>query len=60
LAEYITYVSPVEGLRELAEPEAAKNPLIFPTPEFQKNCSTQVSPPDVDEVQEAWQDVLTG
>jgi spermidine/putrescine transport system substrate-binding protein len=60
LAEYITYVSPVEGLRELAKPEAAKNLLIFPTPEFQKNCSTQVSPPDVDEVQQAWQDVLTG
>jgi spermidine/putrescine transport system substrate-binding protein len=60
LAEYITYVSPVEGLKELAEPEAAKNPLIFPTPEFQKNCSTQVSPPDFDEVNEVWQDVITG
>ena len=60
LAEYITYVSPVEGLKELAEPEAAKNPLIFPTPEFQKNCSTQVSPPDFDEVNGVWQDVITG
>jgi spermidine/putrescine transport system substrate-binding protein len=60
LAEYITYVSPVEGLEDLAKPEVAKNPLVFPTPEFQKNCSTQVSPPDVEEVEEAWQDVLTG
>ena len=60
LAEYITYVSPVEGLKELAKPEAAKNPLIFPTPEFQKNCSTQVSPPDFDEVNEVWQSVITG
>lgn len=60
LAEYITYVSPVEGIKELAKPEAAKNPLVFPTPEFQKNCSTQVSPPDVEEVEEAWQNVLTG
>lgn len=60
LAEYITYVSPVEGLESLAKPEVAKNPLVFPTPEFQKNCSTQVSPPDVEEVEEAWQDVLTG
>jgi spermidine/putrescine transport system substrate-binding protein len=60
LAEYITYVSPVEGIKELAEPEAAKNPLVFPTPEFQKDCSTQVSPPDVEEVEEAWQNVLTG
>jgi spermidine/putrescine transport system substrate-binding protein len=60
LAEYITYVSPVEGIKELASPELAKNPLVFPTPEFQKNCSTQVSPPDVAEVEKAWQDVLTG
>jgi spermidine/putrescine transport system substrate-binding protein len=60
LAEYITYVSPVEGIEDLAKPEAAKNQLIFPTPEFQKDCSTQVSPPDVEEVEKAWQDVLTG
>jgi spermidine/putrescine transport system substrate-binding protein len=60
LAEYITYVSPVEGIKELASPELAKNPLVFPTPEFQKDCSTQVSPPDVAEVEEAWQNVLTG
>ena len=60
LAEYITYVSPVEGIKELASPELAKNPLVFPTPEFQKDCSTQVSPPDVEEVEEAWQNVLTG
>jgi spermidine/putrescine transport system substrate-binding protein len=60
LAEYITYVSPVEGIKELASPELAKNPLVFPTPEFQKNCSTQVSPPDVEEVEKAWQNVLTG
>ncbi|MDQ3724666.1 MAG: spermidine/putrescine ABC transporter substrate-binding protein [Actinomycetota bacterium] len=60
LAEYITYVSPVEGIKELASPELAKNPLVFPTPEFQKDCSTQVSPPDIEEVEEAWQNVLTG
>jgi spermidine/putrescine transport system substrate-binding protein len=60
LAEYITYVSPVEGIKELASPELAKNPLVFPTPEFQKDCSTQVSPPDVEEVEKAWQNVLTG
>jgi spermidine/putrescine transport system substrate-binding protein len=61
LAEYITYISPVEGVKELVSPELAKDPLVFPTPEFQKECSTQVSPPDdVDEVEEAWQNVLTG
>jgi spermidine/putrescine transport system substrate-binding protein len=61
LTEYITYISPVEGVKELVSPELAKDPLVFPTPEFQKECSTQVSPPDdVDGVEEAWQDVLTG
>ncbi|HEY6730462.1 MAG TPA: spermidine/putrescine ABC transporter substrate-binding protein [Solirubrobacterales bacterium] len=60
LTEYITYVSPVEGVKELVSPELAKDPLVFPSPEFQKNCSTQVSPPDVDKVSEAWANVLTG
>ncbi len=60
LTEYITYISPVEGVKELVEPSLAKDPLVFPSPEFQKNCSTQVSPPDVDEVSEAWASALTG
>lgn len=61
LAEYITYIPPVEGVKELVSPELAKDPLVFPTPEFQKECSTQVSPPDdVDGVEETWQNVLTG
>lgn len=61
LAEYITYIPPVEGVKELVSPELAKDPLVFPTPEFQKDCSTQVSPPDdVDGIEEEWADVLTG
>ena len=60
LAEYITYIPPVEGVEDLVSPELAKDPLVFPTPEFQKDCSTQVSPPDVDKVSEAWANVLTG
>ena len=61
LAEYITYIPPVEGVKELVSPELAKDPLVFPTPEFQKDCSTQVSPPDdVEGVEKAWQNVLTG
>ncbi|HEU5063051.1 MAG TPA: spermidine/putrescine ABC transporter substrate-binding protein [Solirubrobacterales bacterium] len=61
LAEYITYIPPVEGVKELVSPELAKDPLVFPTPEFQKECSTQVSPPDdVEGVEKAWQSVLTG
>jgi spermidine/putrescine transport system substrate-binding protein len=42
IAEYINYVTPVEGVKQLFEktdPELAKNPLIFPSPEFTKTCS---------------------
>lgn len=60
LAEYITYVSPVEGVKELVEPELAKDPLVFPSAKFQENCSTQDSPPDVEEVSEAWAEALAG
>jgi spermidine/putrescine transport system substrate-binding protein len=60
LTEYITYVSPVSGVQELVKPELAKDPLVFPSEEFQKNCSTQVTPPDVDKVSEAWAEALTG
>jgi spermidine/putrescine transport system substrate-binding protein len=60
LTEYITYISPVEGVKELVSPELAKDPLVFPSEEFQKNCSTQVSPPDVGQVSKAWASVLTG
>lgn len=60
LTEYITYVSPVNGVQELVKPELAKDPLVFPSEDFQKNCSTQVTPPDVDKVSEAWAEALTG
>jgi len=42
IAEYINYVTPVEGVKQIFEksdPELAKNPLIFPSPEFTKTCS---------------------
>jgi spermidine/putrescine transport system substrate-binding protein len=63
LTEYITYVSPVDGVQELLEktnPQLAKDPLVFPSEEFQKNCSTQDSPPDVESVSEAWAETVTG
>jgi spermidine/putrescine transport system substrate-binding protein len=61
LTEYITYISPVEGVKELVSPELAKDPLVFPSEEFQENCSTQVSPPDEGgAVTDAWAAVLTG
>jgi spermidine/putrescine transport system substrate-binding protein len=30
MAEYVNYVSPVEGIRDLVDPELAENPLVFP------------------------------
>ncbi|HEY5976789.1 MAG TPA: spermidine/putrescine ABC transporter substrate-binding protein [Solirubrobacterales bacterium] len=63
LTEYITYVSPVDGVKDLllkTNPELANDPLVFPSEEFQKNCSTQDSPPDVEEVSEAWSEAVTG
>ncbi len=63
LTEYITYVSPVDGVQDLLRrrnPQLAKDQLVFPSEEFQRNCSTQDSPPDVEPVSEAWQSVITG
>jgi spermidine/putrescine transport system substrate-binding protein len=60
LTEYITYVSPVEGVADLVKPKLANDPLVFPSPEFQENCSTQDSPPDVEEVSQAWAEAVTG
>ena len=63
LTEYITYVSPVNGVQDVLQktnPKLANDPLVFPSAEFQKNCSTQDSPPDVEEVSGAWADTVAG
>ncbi len=67
IAEYVNYVSPVKGVKEVLEkkdPALANNELIFPSDEFVENCWNQVSPPgddaDVQEVEEAFQNVITG
>jgi spermidine/putrescine transport system substrate-binding protein len=63
LTEYITYVSPVDGVQDVIarrDQRLARDPLVFPSAEFQRNCSTQDSPPDPDPVTEAWQSVITG
>jgi len=42
IAEYVNYVTPVEGVKKVFEkkdPELAKNQLIFPSSSFTKNCS---------------------
>ena len=63
ITEYVLYISPVSGVQELVEsrdPELAKDPLVFPTEQFTRKCSDQDSPPDVEPVNEAWQEVITG
>ncbi len=42
IAEYVNYVTPVEGVQEILkerEPELAENDLIFPSASFTKKCS---------------------
>lgn len=60
LAEYITYIPPVEGVQDLVKPGLAKDPLVFPSPRFTRKCTDQDSPPDIEPVNEAWQEVITG
>jgi spermidine/putrescine transport system substrate-binding protein len=63
ITEYVEYISPVEGVKELAEAnesEIAESELAFPSEEFTANCSTQDSPPELEPVEEAWQEVITG
>ncbi|HEY0317978.1 MAG TPA: spermidine/putrescine ABC transporter substrate-binding protein [Solirubrobacterales bacterium] len=42
IAEYVSYVTPVAGVKEILakrDPALAKNQLIFPSPAYTKNCS---------------------
>jgi hypothetical protein len=63
----VNYVQPVEGVQELMakkDPELAKDELIFPSEDFTAGCSEDPDPPgdfeDVREVEEAWQEVISG
>lgn len=65
IAEYVNYVTPVEGVKEVLakrEPALAKNPLIFPSKEFTKNCFTQpkLSAEELENVTRAFDAVITG
>jgi spermidine/putrescine transport system substrate-binding protein len=60
---YVEYISPVQGVKEILEKEGselAESEIVFPTEEFTRNCTGQNTPPDLERVNEAWQDVLTG
>jgi len=67
IAEWVNYITPVDGVQEiLAErsPKLAENPLIFPDEQFLAPCTSDTEPPgsaeDVQEVTEAFQDVISG
>jgi len=67
IADYNYYLTPVAGTQEILEEQgsdAAESDLVFPDEEFTADCSTQTDPPgdeeDIQEVEQAFQDVLTG
>ena len=67
IAAFVNYVTPVRGVKEILEkrdPALANNDLIFPSEEFTKDCFPFQDPPgseeDVAEVEEAWQEVVSG
>jgi spermidine/putrescine transport system substrate-binding protein len=67
IAAFVNYVTPVAGVKEILDkrdPALAKNPLIFPSDEFVADCHPFQEPPgdeaDVQEVEEAWNDAISG
>ena len=63
ITEYVQYVSPVDGVKEILverNPKIANNQLIFPDDQFTKDCTIQVSPEDEQAVTEAFESVLAG
>ena len=67
IAAFVNYVTPVAGVKEILakrDPKLAENPLIFPDDQFIADCFPFQEPPgddaDVQEVEEAWNDVIAG
>jgi spermidine/putrescine transport system substrate-binding protein len=67
ITEYVQYITPVEGVQEILtqrDPELGRNPIIFPPAGQVRGCTLPTEPPgseaDVQEVTEAFQDVITG
>jgi spermidine/putrescine transport system substrate-binding protein len=63
ITDYVEYISPVQGVKELLEKRGsplADSEIVFPTEQFTRKCTGQNTPPDLERVNEAWQEVLTG
>jgi spermidine/putrescine transport system substrate-binding protein len=65
IAEYVNYVTPVEGVKEVLakrEPKLAENQLIFPDEQFTAKCFTQpkLSAEELQKVTQAFDAVING
>lgn len=63
ITEWVEYISPVEGVQDILEKrgsELADSKLAFPTESFIADCTNQDSPPELEPVEDAWQEVITG
>jgi spermidine/putrescine transport system substrate-binding protein len=65
ITDWVTYVTPVDGVQEIFEKEGSKqaeNPLIFPDEEFTADCTAQVNPPveSTEDITGAFEDVVSG
>jgi spermidine/putrescine transport system substrate-binding protein len=65
VAEYVNYVTPVEGVKDILaarDPDLAENQLIFPDASFTADCTPQAVPdPSFEQaVTQRYQDVVTG
>jgi spermidine/putrescine transport system substrate-binding protein len=63
IAAEVNYITPVKGVQQVFEktdPSLAKNPLIFPSDEFTKNCFTQpkLTPEELQNVTRAFNAVV--
>jgi spermidine/putrescine transport system substrate-binding protein len=67
IAAWVNYVTPVAGVKEILakrDPKLAESQLIFPDDKYVANCYPYQEPPgdaeDVQEVEEAWSDAISG
>ena len=62
---YDNYTVPVSGVQQIfqkTDPELARSKLIFPTAQYQRNCSTQPNPPKLQtsDIEQDFESLQTG
>ena len=61
ITEHVNRISPVKGVKEVLEKRDGKRAgerPVFPRGKISRHCSDQASPPDLERVNEAWQEAL--